>query len=388
MLKIGIIGYGSRMSGFADLILKFDPGTEIAAITDTNLEEVKRKLRERDISDGKVMLYTDADEMLEREQLDGVLIGTRCSLHTEMAIKVLKRGMPLFLEKPVATTLEDVIRLKQASEQYAHSTVVSFPLRVSTMVKLAKEIVDSGKLGTIEHVQAVNNVPYGAVAYFQLWYRDMRETGGLFLQKATHDFDYINSLLGLRPVSICAMHSKRVFIGDKPEGLACKQCDEYETCPESPYSLKLFQADNDVFEESMCCFAPDAGNEDSGSALIRYETGMHVSYSQNFFVKKRAGSRGARLLGYKGTLEFDWYKDEIKVSMHHSSRVETYNMNSKGGGHGGGDDALAYNFLQVMKGKEKSIAPLSAGLLSALMCLKAKTSAETATFQDIAYSGA
>lgn len=42
------------------------------------------------------------EEMLERERLDGILIGTRCSLHTEMALKVTPTGIPLFLEKPVA----------------------------------------------------------------------------------------------------------------------------------------------------------------------------------------------------------------------------------------------------------------------------------------------
>ena len=48
----------------------------------------------------------------------------------------------------------------------------------------------------------------------------------------------------------------------------------------------------------MCCYAVDTGNEDSGSALIRYETGMHVSYSR-IFARHKAGARGARLFGYK-----------------------------------------------------------------------------------------
>ncbi|MEK0313207.1 Gfo/Idh/MocA family oxidoreductase [Cohnella sp. 56] len=75
--------------------------------------------------------------------------------------------------------------------------------------------------GEIEHVQAVDNVPYGSV-YFHNWYRDERETGGVFLQKATHDFDCINHLIGLKPVSVCAVKSKQIFKGDKPEGLYCK----------------------------------------------------------------------------------------------------------------------------------------------------------------------
>ena len=112
---------------------------------------------------------------------------------------------------------------------------------------------------------------------------------------------------------------------------------------------------------------------------------MHVCYTQNFFARKAAASRGARLVGYKGTLAFDWYTDEIKVFMHDTPRVETYKVDSAMMSHGGGDDVLAYNFINVMKGLEKSIAPMDAGLISALMCIKARESAENQMFQDITW---
>lgn len=381
-MKIGIIGYGYRSSCIVDAILKFDMGVEIAAITELDFEKAKRTLEQKGIATKDISFYEDADEMLDKERLDGVLLGTRCSLHTKMAIKVMARNIPLFLEKPVATNIEDLKLLKSVSEKSKGEVVVSFPLRVTPLVKLAKEIIISGKLGTIEHVQAVNNVPYGGV-YFHDWYRDESETGGLFLQKATHDLDYLNFLLDLKPVKICAMKSKQIFKGDKPEKLMCKDCNEKETCPEGPFVMKNIKFDG--ANGDMCCFAKDTGNEDSGSALIKYETGMHVSYSQNFFARKGAAARGARLLGYKGTLEFDWFKDELKVFMHNTPRVETYKMDSTQMAHGGGDDALALNFIRVMQGKEKSVAPIDAGLLSVLMCLKAVQSSETDTFQDISW---
>jgi predicted dehydrogenase len=231
-------------------------------------------------------------------------------------------------------------------------------------------------------VQAYNNVPYGGV-YFHNWYRDENETGGLFLQKATHDFDYINFILGIKPVRVCAMTSKQIFKGNKPANLLCKDCDEQETCAESPFSL-----DRNAFEKPsgpFCSFGVDVGNEDSGSALVEYETGMHVSYSQNFFARKKAATRGARFFGYKGTVEFDWYDDEARVYMHHTPRVETYKLDSSKISHGGGDAVLSSNFVKVMKGKENSVAPLSAGLISVLMCLKARESAKTKTYQEIVW---
>jgi predicted dehydrogenase len=327
-----------------------------------------------------VSFYEEPDEMFDNEQLDGVMIGTRCSLHTKMAVKVLERNIPLFLEKPVATTMKDYSILKDAAEKTKSQVVVSFPLRTSAICVAAKEIIDSGKIGTVENVQAINNVPYGRV-YYHHWYRDEEETQGLFLQKATHDFDYINYLIDIKPVEICAITSKQIFKGEKLAGLKCKDCDEYYTCNESPYVIKHMYSDNPIGE--MCCYAVDTGNEDSGSALIRYETGMHVSYSQNFFARHKAGARGARLFGYKGTLEFDWYTGEIKVFMHQTPRVDTYKFDSTGSSHFGGDDVLAHNFINVMKGKEQSIAPIEAGLISSLMCIKARQSAMTSQFKKI-----
>lgn len=138
-----------------------------------------------------------------------------------------------------------------------------------------REIIESGRIGTLSQVQAYNNVPYGRV-YFHDWYRNESETGGLFLQKSTHDFDYINSMLcSLSPISVCAMESKMVFKGDKPAGVACENCSEKDTCPEGPAHLRELGADP---TGNRCCFAVDTGNQDSGSVIIRYENGLHVVY--------------------------------------------------------------------------------------------------------------
>lgn len=384
MIRLGVIGYGGRIRGVLGLIDRLDVGAEVVAITDVRNDEIRQEMESAGEDPNKIAFYTDPDEMLDKEQLDGALVGTRCSLHARMAVKVLQRNLPLFLEKPVATNMEDLVALKAAGDATKSDVVVSFPLRVTPLVQLAREIIDSGKIGTIEHVQAWNNVPYGA-CYYQNWYRDENETQGLFLQKATHDFDYINYLLGTRPKWVSAMTAKRVYKGDHPAGLKCDECDEQDTCLESPFHTFFTKHEAPKVQPSglLCGFAVDTGNEDSGSALIQYESGMHVCYSQNFFVRK-TGKRGATLFGYKGTLEFDWYTDELKVHMHHQPRTETIKMNTSGS-HGGGDTVLVDSFVRVIRGERKSVAPLDAGILSVLMCLKARESAATRTFQEITF---
>ncbi|MGO4268723.1 Gfo/Idh/MocA family protein [Paenibacillus sp. TAF58] len=377
-MKLGVIGYGSRIQYVISEVMKQDPSCQIKSIVDNREDKTREELRQQGLEN--VQLYETAEQMLASERLDGVLIDTRCSLHTSMALKVLPTGIPLYLEKPVSTTMEDLMRLKMGGKASHSQVVVSFPLRLTLIVQLVKEIIDSGKIGTVEHVQAINNVTYGRV-YFQNWYRDENETGGLFLQKATHDFDYINYVLGLQPTSVCAMTSKQVFKGSKPAGLKCVDCEDNRSCSEST----AFRTDLDPSWQS-CCYAQDTGNEDSGSVLMRYPTGMHASYSQNFFVQGDAGARGARFMGHKGTVEFDFTTGKVKVFMHHTPRVETYEFSS-GAGHFGGDTELARNFVDVMRGTAASISPLDDGLSSALLCLKAKESAETGSFQSIYWEG-
>jgi len=374
ILKIGVIGYGARIRGVIGEVQKLSPDCQVAAVVDVNPEK-RQKIEQEN---AEVRTFETVEDMLNGTKLDGIMIGTRCSQHTPMALKVLPTGLPLFLEKPVATNMEDVRRLKEGYEASGNrKVVVSFPLRVTSLVQIVKEIVDSGKIGTVEHVQAVNNVPYGSV-YYQNWYRDESETGGLFLQKATHDFDYINYVLGTRPDTVCAMMSKQIFKGTKPAGLKCVDCDENRTCPEST----AFRTDGLKEAWPFCCYAEDTGNEDSGSALIRYESGMHVSYSQNFFARNKAAARGARFLGYKGTIDFDFYTGLVKVFMHHTTRVETYEF-SGDEGHFGGDTVLARNYIDLMQGQAESVSTLDDGLMSALLCLKAKESAISGTFQQI-----
>lgn len=383
-MRLAAIGYGRRMHAMMRQFAECDRRCRLVAIADPALEAVKQRVAAlpQPQRDPHPTLYEDVDAMLaaERSRLDGILIGTRCSLHAEMMVKTLPLGIPIFLEKPVATTPEDYRRLERMAERYDTPVVVSFPLRYTPLVQTVKTLLDSGKIGRTSHVQAVNNVTYGGT-YFHGWYRDEGETGGLFLQKATHDFDYIQYLVGEKPIHVCAVTSKQVFRGGKPAGLRCSACDE-AACDErvTPKGIEP-ERPNDY-----CCYAEDTGNEDSGSALVVFESGMHLSYSQNFIVRGRAHARGARLIGEKGTIEFDFYTGKLRVYMHYRPEDETYDIPNDGP-HFGGDERLAQNFLDVVSGADVPKATLRDGLRSAWLCLQAKASAETLRFQRVADAG-
>lgn len=372
MYRIGVVGSGQRMTPLVERLLEYDD-FEVGAVCDPKIEEMKAKYQGE-----KIGFYTDAEEMLQKERLDCLMIGTRCSLHTPLMLLAAKAGLPTFLEKPVAIDEEQLMALEELFEM-DKKVVVSFPLRNAPIVNEVRSIIKSGKIGKVAQVQAYNNVNYGR-GYYHKWYRDEKETGGLWLQKATHDFDYINSLLEVQPVQIAAMDAKMVFKGDQPKGQKCVDCAHRRDCPESDLNVGKY-GDPFIIGE-YCCFAEDTGNQDSGSALVLYENGMHATYTQNFITRKGAGKRGARLIGYYGTLEFDFNTGEITLFYHNKNHIERHKI-EKTRGHSGGDEALIQNFANVVRGVEESKAPLSEGILSAKMCLLAKRSAKEKRFFNI-----
>jgi predicted dehydrogenase len=336
-----------------------------------------------------VVFYGDVDAMLDEAGLDGVLIGTNCLYHTPYAIKVLERNLPLFLEKPVAVDETQLVDLHAALLQSSSEVVVSFPLRLSELCVMTKEIIDSGVIGTIENVQAVNNVPFYGSNYYHGWMRNEGLTGGLWLQKATHDLDYLTWLVGKTPDRMIAVESKTVFTGDMPAGLYCLDCPKQRECPESQYNLFYRQGIIDDMSQAadfwdgrwQCSFAVDTGNHDAATAILQYESGAHLTYTQMFYARRGAAKRGATLTGYKGTISFDWNSDEVVVYHHHSARVERHRVEAAGGHHGG-DDRLAHDFLAILNKTGPSRATLADGILSAQLCLMAKRSCETSQFQE------
>lgn len=378
--QIAFIGYGLRSETMMTAFRSIDADISVAAVCDPREAEL-RKRTAGDPMFASTTYYTDAAEMLDAVKPDGVFVGTRCGLHTPMAKQVLSRDLPLFLEKPVAITDDQLRDLASAGRGRENQVVVSFPLRMCAVVQEMKRIVDSGALGQLTMVQAVNNVPYGSV-YYHSWYRDPAQTGGLFLQKATHDVDYLCFLTGEKPVSVCASTAKLYYRGDRPAGLRCPDCPDYRTCRESSYVVgRILKED---VQGDACCFARDTGNEDGAAMILTMESGMIVTYSHNFTVKKGAGRRGARLIGTDASAEFDFYTAQIREDRYLTPQTVTRQFCFPNGNHFGGDEALALEFLRVMDG-QPSRSDLTDGLRSAAVCLAAREAAQSGRFVTIDY---
>jgi len=390
MLRLGVVGHGERISQVIKQCLrKVEPDLRVVGVVDPDEQAARDRLDDCDRSDA--VFYKDLKQMISRAKPDALAIGTRCSLHAPYAVQAAAYDLPLYLEKPVAVTMKQARALEKAFENSKCQVVVSFPLRVSPLCVLAKQHLDNGAVGSPEHILGVNYVPYGTV-YFDNFYRDFSNTQGLFLQKATHDFDYMCYLMNSSIVRVAAAANYgRVFGGDKPAGLVCSKCKEMETCLESPANRRRNRSGG-TMEDHLCVFGKDIGtpqtgmNEDCSSALVEFASGAHGVYTQVFFSRRDAATRGATISGYHGTLSFDWYKNQIRHVRHHAPFSDTIRAD-EGLSHFGGDDELAEDFISVIKGKKASRTPIWTGIQSAYICLAAKQSAEKGRFMKVRQVG-
>lgn len=360
-MKLAIIGLGLRMRGMVNQFVEHDPELNIVGVCDKNPEALSRL---PEAFQKTTPLFSDVDEMICKTKPDAIAIGTNCNTHADFAIQVAKYNLPLFLEKPVAVTMEQAVALEAAYGHNGDKVVVSFPLRTTPLCQRAKQLLDQGAVGRVDHVLAVNYVHYGNV-YFDSWYRDYSIIQGLFLQKATHDFDYLAYLVGAPITKVAAMASYgRVYRDTK-------------TLHGTPDPNAIYLPDIGTPEEGM--------NEDASSALLEFANGAKGVYTQVFYTKGLS-RRGATLSGFRGTLDFEWYRGDIQINHHRDPFRERHEI-SNTDSHFGGDSPLCKAFVDLVTKGTPSPSPLSAGLESVYACLAAKQSAETGLFVPVRQVG-
>jgi len=95
MIRIGVIGHGSRISGvIKNCLREEDPDVRVVGIVDPDEKGARERLNDCDKND--VVFYKSLKEMIKKGNLDGLVIGTRCHMHTRDAIKAAEYDIPLY----------------------------------------------------------------------------------------------------------------------------------------------------------------------------------------------------------------------------------------------------------------------------------------------------
>ena len=144
---------------------------------------------------GVKQLFTDYHKVLEQPNVDAVVISLPTHLHAPCAIRAAEEGKHIFLEKPLARNPKEGKKIVSAATRYGVKLMVGYPLRFSSEFEALKEEIESGKLGDIQMVHAVN---IGAGPFFhraesvvprpvpEWWFDKKLSGGGALLDLGSH----------------------------------------------------------------------------------------------------------------------------------------------------------------------------------------------------------
>jgi len=191
-VRIGIIGLGWFGEIHCEAIQAV-PNLELVALctrTESRLMELGEKF-------GVEKTFTDYGEMLQDPDIDAVSIVTMWDQHTAPTIAALDAGKHVFLEKPMAHTVEDCARICAAAAQSKGVLQVGHICRFNPRYAAAKREIDAGNLGCILSLSARRNIPAA-------WTPEILDKIGPIIGDAIHDTDLMLWLTGDKVVSAYA----------------------------------------------------------------------------------------------------------------------------------------------------------------------------------------
>jgi myo-inositol 2-dehydrogenase/D-chiro-inositol 1-dehydrogenase len=181
--RVGIIGGGWIARRHVPAI-EASPSLELVAATDLDHGRASAIAEPRG-----ARAYTDWREMLDREALDALWVCTPPLHHRGPAVAALEAGIHVYLEKPIARTLEDAAAIVAAAERSAAVCAVGYQWHASELVDDVIAAVGDQSIGLLLGRN------YGPVAN-RPWFADPKLGGGQVLERGSHHIDLQRSIAG------------------------------------------------------------------------------------------------------------------------------------------------------------------------------------------------
>lgn len=191
MLRMAIIGIG--MGGSYGAQLHASSKVEFAAMCARTPEKLAQRLETYKAEIGaSPAVYTSIDEMLENEQLDGVIISTPSSTHADIACRCAEAGVHMLIDKPADISSEKIEHIRAAVEKSGVLCGVNYPQRLKPVNAGIRKVLEEGRLGRL------------LLCDFRMkWYRPQEyyDAGGW---RGTWEFDGGGSLMnqGAHPMDL------------------------------------------------------------------------------------------------------------------------------------------------------------------------------------------
>jgi len=344
-------------------------------------------------------------------EADAVLVATQDNHHVEPACAAMEKGYDTLLEKPIAKTEEECMRLYETSKRTNKRAVVCHVLRYTRFFNTLKAIIDSGEIGDVINISHSENIGYWHMAHSFVrgnWRRE-DETSPMILAKSCHDADILLYLVGKDCKRVASFGSLKHFSPENaPEGSAerCLDCSVAGTCPYNAARLYLIPfltgwpvsvITDDLSQEGRiralregpygrCVYRCDNDVVDHQSTILEFDGGVTATMTVSAFTDFRHG-RTIHIMGSHGEIRAKMSDETIEVTNFRDGSVRTTENPLPGGmsdGHGGGDMGLIDAFVRMELGDDSAVrSKIEQSIQSHLICIAAERSRHAHTVVDV-----
>ncbi|MBI1355254.1 MAG: hypothetical protein GC160_12975 [Acidobacteria bacterium] len=207
-VNAAIIGVGGRGTTVLTRAVK-SPKVRFTAICDIDPEA-----RDRGATLAKQWkpdLLADYRKLLERKDVDAVIIATPVDLHKEMAIAALEAGKSIYLEKPLGLTPLEVKQVVEAARKAKGILQTGFQLRYDPPRRAAIEHIHQGGIGPVAYMQGDRHT--GDLPPEKPWLFDASRSGNIIVEQAVHIFDLMNWAMKTHPIKAMGLGGINVYQG-------------------------------------------------------------------------------------------------------------------------------------------------------------------------------
>jgi predicted dehydrogenase len=349
ILKVGVIGMGQR-SSIARHANSEAAGALVAAGVDPDPSGWNRA-RER-FGDG-IQLYRSHTELIAAGGIDAAFVTTPDWTHAAIAIDLLRAGIAVYLEKPIATTIVDSDAVLAVAAETGTPLYVGHNFRLSGVVQLMSEIIARGEIGEVKTIWCRHFVGNGPDYYFKDWHADRSKVTSLLLQKASHDIDVIHMLGGGYTKRVVGMGDLMVYGGIT---------DRRERPGETMHDWFSFENWPPLTQTGL---NPVVDVEDASMMMMTLDNGVLASYEQCHFTPDYW--RNYTVIGTEGRLENfgDTAGGVVKVwNRRHEWQGDgdrEYPIGGVTSGHADADETTVTEFLSHLRtGTPTRLSPVAA----------------------------
>ncbi len=212
-VRVAFIGVGNRGSYLLRTMLKV-PGVKIVAICDIDPETLKKAVDDATAAGNTPEPYAEFRKMLDRKDIDAVVIATPVDLHKEMAIAALEVGKNVYCEKPMALDPEQCRMVTNAAKSAKGIFQAGFQLRHDPNRAASMKVVHDGGIGKVLFLQAYRHT--GDLPHQTLWYFDRARSGDNIVEQACHIIDLMVWAAGNHPLRAYGTGGINFYKNDPP----------------------------------------------------------------------------------------------------------------------------------------------------------------------------